>query len=114
MSEVLYNTQYYPHLFDLTKACLASEDSKVIIATKTYYFGLGGGRFELQMFLSKNVQKYQKQVEVLLTINDSISIERMILGLTKAIQPEGDDGVDPNEASQEPMNTAEETFQLMF
>ena len=55
MSEVLYNTQYYPHLFDLTNACLASEDSKVIIATKTYYFGLGGGRFELQMFLSKNV-----------------------------------------------------------
>jgi hypothetical protein len=51
MSEVLYNTEYYPHLFDLTKACLASEDSKVIIATKTYYFGLGGGKFELQMFL---------------------------------------------------------------
>ena len=49
MSEVLYNQQYYPHLFDLVKHCLFGVDNPiVIIATKTFYFGLGGGRYELE------------------------------------------------------------------
>ena len=49
MSEVLYNQQYYVGLFDLVKHCLTGvADPCVIIGTKTFYFGLGGGRFELE------------------------------------------------------------------
>lgn len=81
MSEVLYNQEYYAHLFDLTKHCLRGSDSKIFIATKTYYFGLGGGRFELDQFLAANAEKYQRKAEVLMTMNDQQSIERMILGL---------------------------------
>lgn len=49
MSEVLYNQDYYPGLFDLVKHCLddSLEEPLVLIATKTFYFGLGGGRYEL-------------------------------------------------------------------
>ncbi len=52
MSEVLYNQDYYPGLFELVNHCTSGvANPKVIIATKTYYFGLGGGRFELEQFL---------------------------------------------------------------
>ena len=49
MSEVLYNREYYPGLLDMIKHCLDDSvaDPLVLIATKTFYFGLGGGRFEL-------------------------------------------------------------------
>ena len=50
MSEVLYNREYYPGLLDMVKHCLddsAEAEPLVLIATKTFYFGLGGGRFEL-------------------------------------------------------------------
>ena len=49
MSEVLYNTAYYPSLLDIVKHCTEGvEDSRVIIGTKTFYFGLGGGKYELE------------------------------------------------------------------
>lgn len=60
MSEVLYNQQYYNQLFDLVKHCqMGVSNPQVIIATKTFYFGLGGGRFELDQFLKDNKSTYK-------------------------------------------------------
>ena len=47
MSETLYNTQYYESLLKCIDYCLCSnEDSQIIIGTKTFYYGLGGGYYE--------------------------------------------------------------------
>ena len=55
MSETLYNLDYYPSLFDFIDFCLNEDPaSEVIVGTKTYYFGLGGGFFELEQFLKAN------------------------------------------------------------
>ena len=54
MSETLYNVDYYTSLFDFIEHCLVDdENSEVIVGTKTYYFGLGGGYYELEQFLKK-------------------------------------------------------------
>ena len=55
MSETLYNVDYYTSLFDFIEHCLVDDaNSEVIVGTKTYYFGLGGGYYELEQFLKKN------------------------------------------------------------
>ena len=51
MSETLYNTAYYDSLVSCISQCLSSEGGLVIIGTKTFYFGLGGGTFEFQSYL---------------------------------------------------------------
>ena len=84
MSETLYNVEYYPSLFDFIEHCLINDPtSEVIVGTKTYYFGLGGGYYELEQFLKKNTEKYNLKMESLLAINDGNSIERRILKLTR-------------------------------
>jgi hypothetical protein len=45
MSETLYNTEYYPSLLNVIQNTL-NDDGIVIIGSKTYYFGLGGGLYE--------------------------------------------------------------------
>ena len=47
MSETLYNTEYYPSLMQVIDHTLTPDEEGgiVIIGTKTYYFGLGGGYF---------------------------------------------------------------------
>ena len=50
MSETLYNVQYYESLFEMIEHCLAP-GGIVIVGTKTFYYGLGGGLFELDRFL---------------------------------------------------------------
>ena len=82
MSETLYNVDYYASLFDFIDFCLVKDkSSEVIVGTKTYYYGLGGGFYELEQFLKSN-QKYKLKIETLLAINDGNSIERRILKLT--------------------------------
>ena len=70
---------------------------RVIIGTKTYYFGLGGGRFELEQFLKQNQSKYQLTTQVIATMNDSKSIERMLLHLSPQTV---DSGVSGSEDAQ--------------
>jgi predicted nicotinamide N-methyase len=45
MSETLYNTSYYESLVSVIDRTLKL-DGQIIIGTKTFYFGLGGGFFE--------------------------------------------------------------------
>jgi predicted nicotinamide N-methyase len=52
MSETLYNTAYYDSLVSFISHCLSAEGGLVIIGTKTFYFGLGGGTFEFQTYLN--------------------------------------------------------------
>ena len=56
MSETLYNTNYYDSLLSFIDFCLSkSESSLVIVATKTFYYGLGGGYYEFEKYLLTNV-----------------------------------------------------------
>ncbi len=83
MSETLYNIEYYPSLFNLIDQCL-TPNGVVIVGTKTFYYGLGGGQFELEEYLKKRYAFKQLGLmpEVLLKINDLKSIERVILKLS--------------------------------
>jgi 2-polyprenyl-3-methyl-5-hydroxy-6-metoxy-1,4-benzoquinol methylase len=49
MCETLYNKEYYPSLINFIKYC-ASENAIVLIATKTFYYGLGGGFYDFEQF----------------------------------------------------------------
>ena len=48
MSETLYNKEYYQSLVNLIDHCLKKDDDKalVLIGTKTFYYGIGGGHYE--------------------------------------------------------------------
>lgn len=49
MSETLYNINYYDSLVECIDHCLKdSPEALVIIGTKTFYFGLGGGYYEFE------------------------------------------------------------------
>ena len=50
MSETLYNTAYYDSLLAIIDRAL-SRTGLVVIGTKTFYFGLGGGQYEFQKYL---------------------------------------------------------------
>lgn len=76
MSETLYNTSYYESLVSVIDRTL-KQDGQVIIGTKTFYFGLGGGHFEFQRFLSQRQQSFT--LTVIEKLNDLKSIERMVL-----------------------------------
>ena len=82
MSETLYNVDYYKSLFDLVDHCL-DRNGFVLVGTKTFYFGLGGGQFELEKYLRERYAELHLTLvtEVLLKINDLKSIERVILRL---------------------------------
>jgi hypothetical protein len=53
MSETLYNQDYYPSLCALIQYSL-KQNAHCLVGTKTFYYGLGGGYYELQSFLAKN------------------------------------------------------------
>jgi hypothetical protein len=82
MSETLYNTEYYESLVAMIDKTL-KKDGVVIIGSKTFYFGLGGGFFEFQKFLSAG----KFTLEVYDKINDMKSIERMILIMRRRGEP---------------------------
>ena len=49
MSETLYNKDYYVSLLELVKHSLKpSLSSFALVGSKTFYFGLGGGVYELE------------------------------------------------------------------
>lgn len=50
-SETIYRSESYPWLLDIFSHCLSdSKDSKVLLAAKDYYFGLGGSVREFSNF----------------------------------------------------------------
>ncbi|XP_061644920.1 histidine protein methyltransferase 1 homolog [Phyllopteryx taeniolatus] len=51
-SETIYNTAYYPALHDTLHKLLAS-DGHVYMATKTHYFGVGGGLHLFEAFVAE-------------------------------------------------------------
>ncbi|GAA6107347.1 histidine protein methyltransferase 1 homolog [Tachysurus ichikawai] len=54
-SETIYNTDYYPSLHDVFQKLL-SEHGCVYLATKSHYFGVGGGLYLFERFVEeKNV-----------------------------------------------------------
>ena len=62
MSETLYNPDYYESLVKFIDHCLM-KDGIVIIGTKTYYFGLGGGYYEFRTYLAEKWKcKFQLEV----------------------------------------------------
>ena len=78
-----------------------STDSKCIIGSKTFYFGLGGGLFELQEFLKVENKILQLKCEVNTRLNDLKSIERVICVVKHGLM---------EEASQ----ASEDDFKLEF
>ena len=84
MSETLYNVSYYPTLFNAINLWLSQDPgAQVIIGTKTYYFGLGGGLHELEQFIKANQAEYAFNLETLFAVNDGNSIERRLLKMTR-------------------------------
>lgn len=85
MSETLYNTEYYPSLLNVIENTL-KEDGIVIIGSKTFYFGLGGGLYEFQKFLEKIQVSFT--LDVIQKLNDERSIERLIIQMKRGSQSE--------------------------
>ena len=81
MAETFYNVEYYPSLLSAIDFLLKPDSGKVLIATKTFYFGLGGGLFEWQQYVKK--EKADFEVETVLKINDLQSIERCIVKMSR-------------------------------
>ena len=52
MCETLYNNQYYQSLLDFINYVRKDDSCKVLIGTKTFYYGLGGGFYDFQQFVS--------------------------------------------------------------
>lgn len=50
----------------------------VVIGTKTFYFGLGGGYYEFQKYIDEQ-WRGKFRLEVVKKLNDMKSIERLIL-----------------------------------
>lgn len=83
MSETLYNVQYYESLVNFIDHCLSNDsNSMVIIGTKTFYYGLGGGYFEFQKYIDNN-WKHKFKLEVIKKLNDMKSIERLVLAMRR-------------------------------
>ena len=49
MCETLYNKEYYPSLLDFIRF-IAKPNAQILIATKTFYYGLGGGFYDFEQF----------------------------------------------------------------
>ncbi|XP_066535809.1 histidine protein methyltransferase 1 homolog [Hoplias malabaricus] len=75
-SETIYNTDYYPSLHDVFHKLLA-EDGVVYLATKTHYFGVGGGLYLFQKFVE---EKNIFHIKSLKDINQGL--KRNIVSLT--------------------------------
>lgn len=63
-SETIYNTDYYPSLHDVFHKLLA-EHGVVYLATKSHYFGVGGGLYLFESFVeAKNVFQIKSLREI--------------------------------------------------
>ncbi|XP_062851264.1 histidine protein methyltransferase 1 homolog [Trichomycterus rosablanca] len=51
-SETIYNTEYYPSLHDVFHKLLA-ENGVIYLATKSHYFGVGGGLYSFENFVKE-------------------------------------------------------------
>lgn len=53
MSETLYSTKNYRKLLNLINSVLC-ENGQCVVASKLYYFGVGGSCFEFKKFVTEN------------------------------------------------------------
>ena len=82
MCETLYNKDYYESLLGLIAHSLKPE-GQVLIGTKTFYYGLGGGFYDFEQFC-KNHLSNPMTCTILKKFNDLKSIERLIVSMTHA------------------------------
>ena len=57
------------------------KDGCVLVGTKTFYYGLGGGYFELEKYLKQRYTHEGIVPQIIERFNDMKSIERVILEL---------------------------------
>mmetsp|Transcript_23051 Transcript_23051/g.35664 ORF Transcript_23051/g.35664 Transcript_23051/m.35664 type:complete len:83 (+) Transcript_23051:507-755(+) len=82
MCETLYNPEYYPSLAKMICHCLKkAPEAKVLVGTKTFYFGLSGGYFDFEQYLVKNHSTYGLVCKTEEKLNDMKSIERLVVSI---------------------------------
>ncbi|KAF7492783.1 Histidine protein methyltransferase 1 -like protein [Sarcoptes scabiei] len=59
-SDVLYKEENYTKLIDIFHDCLAWPDGRILIASKSHYFGTGGGTYSFLDFLEEYYQMNSK------------------------------------------------------
>ena len=57
------------------------KESFVLIGTKTFYYGLGGGYFEYNKFIENKGGQFS--LEIIERINDMKSIERLVIKMKR-------------------------------
>ena len=72
---------------DFIKFC-AKDNATILIATKTFYYGLGGGFYDFQKFAEK-----EAKFEIMDKYNDMKSIERLMVKM-RLQEGQKDDGED--------------------
>ena len=83
-SELLYDVASYDCLLTLCTHCLSLQpEARIILATKSYYFGLDGGSFALKSFLNKN-SAFQFDLQVLPWTKKGVSRDIIILSRRNA------------------------------
>ena len=79
-SEILYNVDYYADICKVFEGVL-SADGVVFIATKRFYYGVGGGVPQFVEFLTKHAPQFQ--CETIQSFVDGKSMIRDILKITR-------------------------------
>ncbi|RYY35391.1 hypothetical protein EON62_02525 [archaeon] len=84
-SEVLYNVEYYPALLQLLAACLRPDAGVAWIATKRFYYGVGGGVGSFVAALAQynrcNARVATFSVDTVASMEDGKSMVRDILAV---------------------------------
>ena len=105
MCETLYNIEYYQSLLDFILLVLKKDkSSKILLGTKTFYYGIGGGYFDFQQFVEKS--QCGLTCKILNKINDMKSIERLVVEISYSQEEQNDEDT--------PMEQDDEGFQLTF
>ena len=82
MCETLYNLDYYEELIECIRRH-AHENTKVLIGTKSHYYGLSGSFYSFEQFLKSYTFEGKifspESLEIKERINDLKSIERLIV-----------------------------------
>jgi len=82
MCETLYNQNYYESLMGLIEHSLKKPSGRVIVGSKTFYFGFGGGFYDFDQYCKSNFLRFKLSCNILKKLNDMKSIERMVVEMT--------------------------------
>lgn len=78
-SETIYNEDNYPKLMAIFKQCL-DKDGRVLVATKTHYFGVGGGARQFEVALAK-----EKEFTCETVFSSDCGVKREILSIKRML-----------------------------